>query len=594
MKNLLLWLFIIVQVLAVRTAKAQYQFLTNVPVNERLKALWGYCADNGISDKDSATTCQFLEGVARVADSLNDAELKKYAIYFRLCFRVLFSRNYEQYFAKGDYESAAGVFRKAKAWAVQNNHADIAAACEHYIGEVYFTATRYGLAFEHLLKADAAFRKIGYENVPAISIYLYDLALDYYRFEEYDKSLHYFLTSSRYPSYLDRVELSTLNSIGEIYSSKKEPGKAISFYRKTLEKAVVYKDSAWIGIASGSLGNTFLTKGQNDSALFYYYKNYYINRAGFAPEDAARSALGIATVFIRQQQLDSALQYIRYGRILANQYFRDPSERLNYQKRLLMVMIELNKAKGDYKTALFYSDSLASLTNTLHQKLDSKILNRAVEKTEAERYAAELKLLQSQKSLSQLRFYILIAILVIAALLFNRYRLKKLHQMKLVEIEKERIESEKQQAEEKLKQAEALLMAYLDTIKEKTSLIESLDTELQRLKETANNAPDLHSIAANREKLISGTILTDDDWQHFRSLFEQAYPGFLLRLWEKFPDLSPAELRLLILTKLNLSSREMANMLGISIDAIRKSRYRLRKKLNLEEESNLEVLIQQI
>ncbi|MEJ7684517.1 MAG: hypothetical protein WKG06_43050 [Segetibacter sp.] len=63
---------------------------------------------------------------------------------------------------------------------------------------------------------------------------------------------------------------------------------------------------------------------------------------------------------------------------------------------------------------------------------------------------------------------------------------------------------------------------------------------------------------------------------------------------EKFPDLSPAELRLLILTKLNLSAREMANMLGISIDAIRKSRYRLRKKLNLEEESNLEELIQQV
>jgi DNA-binding CsgD family transcriptional regulator len=53
-------------------------------------------------------------------------------------------------------------------------------------------------------------------------------------------------------------------------------------------------------------------------------------------------------------------------------------------------------------------------------------------------------------------------------------------------------------------------------------------------------------------------------------------------------------MRLLILTKLNLSSREMAHMLGISADAIRKSRYRLRKKLNLEEENGIEVLIQEI
>jgi len=96
------------------------------------------------------------------------------------------------------------------------------------------------------------------------------------------------------------------------------------------------------------------------------------------------------------------------------------------------------------------------------------------------------------------------------------------------------------------------------------------------------------------EKLISSTILTDDDWRHFRDLFEQVHPGLLYRLKEKYADLSPAEIRLLILTKLKLPSREMAHMLGITIDAIQKSRYRVRKKLNLEEESNLEVLIQEI
>ena len=598
MRNLLIWLFILVQVLAGRTAKAQYGFLTGVPANERLKVLWRYCADNSISDKDSATTCRYLEGVAGVADSLKDAQLKEYAIYFRICFRVLFSRNYEQYFAKGDYESAAEVFRKAKAWALQNNQADIAAACEHYIGEVYFTAARYGLAFEHLLKADEAFRKIGYENVPAISIYLYDIALDYYRFEDWDKSLFYFLASSSYPTYLSRVELSTLDAIGHIYARKGEWDRAVPFYRKTIEKAIGYKNWSWLGIASGSLGNMFLAKGQNDSALFYHQKNYYLNRAAYAPEDAARSTLAIATVFIRQQHLDSALFYIRSGSVLAAENFRDPAEHLEYQRRLLPVMIEWNKAKGDYKAALSYSDSLALITDSLHQKVDSKLLNRAVEKTEAEQYAAQLKLVESQKSLSRLRFYVLIAVLlgimITAAILFNRYRLRKLRQEQVAQKEKERISVEKKEAEEKLKQAEGLLTAHLNIIKEKTSLIENLDIELQRLKETTSNVSNLHNITANRESLLSGTILTDDDWRHFRNLFEQVHPGLILRLREKFPDLSPAELRLLILTKLNLSSREMANMLGISVDAIRKSRYRLRKKLKLEEESNLEELIQQV
>ena len=262
-------------------------------------------------------------------------------------------------------------------------------------------------------------------------------------------------------------------------------------------------------------------------------------------------------------------------------------------------MVQLNKAQGDYKTAMQFSDSLQKIEGILRQKLDLKILNQAVQKTESERHAAELRLLESQKSLTRLRFYALIAVLlgalIITALLFNRYRLKKIHQMALAELEKVRLAEEKKQTEEKLKQAEELLAAYTNTIKEKTSLIESLDIELHRQKETPHDdIPDLQSIAANREKLISGAILTDDDWRHFRSLFEQVYPGFLLRLRDKYPDLSPAELRLLILTKLNLSSREMANMLGVSIEAIRKARYRMRKKLDLKEESNLEALIQQI
>jgi tetratricopeptide (TPR) repeat protein len=117
-------------------------------------------------------------------------------------FPATFSRDYQQYFVHGDYQSSAGVFQEAKAWAVEKGYDNIAAAREHYIGEVYFSAAQYGLAFDHFLKADKGFREIGYQNVPALSIYLYDLDLDYYRFEEYDKSLRYFLHASRYPVYL--------------------------------------------------------------------------------------------------------------------------------------------------------------------------------------------------------------------------------------------------------------------------------------------------------------------------------------------------------------------------------------------------------
>ncbi len=592
-------LFLFVGLMLAGCVNAQYGFLTTAPSKERLPALWTYCFDNFISDKDSLATDRFLHGVETVADSLGDGQLKKYARYFRLCSRILFSVHHDQNFAKGDYESPVAIFKRARAWALQERHADIAAACEHQIGQMYFNAARYGLAFEHLIKADNAFRRLGYQNVPGIAIYLNDIGLNYYQFEEWNKALHYFLAASHYPFYASWAELNTFNAIGLIYAKQGAWKKAAHFYRETADRAN-RKDTTWIGIASGSLGNVFLATGQYDSALFYHRRNwhinnYYLNPQGRAPEDAAKSGLVMATLFIRQQQWDSVLHYMREGKKLAVQFMRDSADLLDYKQRLLTVQIEFTRAKGDYRAALRFSDSLAIVKDSLEQLLDDKIVNRATEKAEAERYGAEIKLLESERARSRLRMYLMIAallfIIITGALLFNRFRMGKQRQSERAQKEKELLELEKKRAEEKLQHAEELLAAYLDTIREKTGLIEDMDAELHRLKESSTSDANLQALAGNMEKLLSATILTDNDWQHFRGLFEQVHPRFLSRLMAKLPALSPAEIRLIILTKLNLSSREMANMLGISTDAIRKSRYRLRKKLSLDGETALEEAI---
>jgi len=63
---------------------------------------------------------------------------------------------------------------------------------------------------------------------------------------------------------------------------------------------------------------------------------------------------------------------------------------------------------------------------------------------------------------------------------------------------------------------------------------------------------------------------------------------------EKIPDLSPSEIRFMTLARLNFSNKEMAAALGVTPQAIRVTRHRLRKKLNLPDEQNLEELVQSI
>ena len=84
------------------------------------------------------------------------------------------------------------------------------------------------------------------------------------------------------------------------------------------------------------------------------------------------------------------------------------------------------------------------------------------------------------------------------------------------------------------------------------------------------------------------TILTEDDWDKFKLLFEKIYPTFFHRLKTTTPDITVAEQRMAALILLQLTTRQMASMQGISPDSVHKARQRLRHRLSVSNETNLE------
>jgi hypothetical protein len=123
---------------------------------------------------------------------------------------------------------------------------------------------------------------------------------------------------------------------------------------------------------------------------------------------------------------------------------------------------------------------------------------------------------------------------------------------------------------------------------EKSELIERLSHQIETLKK--NSGLDQEQVQ-NFSKVLHSTILTDDDWEQFKKAFEGVYPNFFATLRFRFIDMTAAELRLAALIKMNLSLKEAANALGISADSVKKSRYRLKKKIGLAEEDSLEEFI---
>ena len=87
--------------------------------------------------------------------------------------------------------------------------------------------------------------------------------------------------------------------------------------------------------------------------------------------------------------------------------------------------------------------------------------------------------------------------------------------------------------------------------------------------------------------LIDGNLSDEDDWGLFQENFDLIHENFFRRLQEKYPALTPTDLKLCALLRLNYSSKEIANMLNLTVRGAESARYRLRKKLNLSEEVNL-------
>lgn len=79
----------------------------------------------------------------------------------------------------------------------------------------------------------------------------------------------------------------------------------------------------------------------------------------------------------------------------------------------------------------------------------------------------------------------------------------------------------------------------------------------------------------------------DEDWEQFSHHFDQVHVNFMERLRKKYPQITANDEKLCAYLRLNLSTKETAQMMNISVRGVEASRYRLRKKLGLTNEENL-------
>lgn len=148
-----------------------------------------------------------------------------------------------------------------------------------------------------------------------------------------------------------------------------------------------------------------------------------------------------------------------------------------------------------------------------------------------------------------------------------------------------RLRQEKLEAEIR-HQSQELASATMHLV-QKSEILNAVQEELTRLSIPASTSGELQKEVARIAKMLERDAHFDDDWEHFAQHFDQVHSDFLKRISAQFPDLSRNDFKLCAYLRMNLSSKEIASLMNISLRGVEASRYRLRKRLQLNTDTNL-------
>ncbi len=161
-----------------------------------------------------------------------------------------------------------------------------------------------------------------------------------------------------------------------------------------------------------------------------------------------------------------------------------------------------------------------------------------------------------------------------------------LHQLELEQTEKEIVKLKNEKLEAEIQHKNTELASVAMHLVQKGELLGKIKDQVVKLKKTTESEKDADDI----KKIIR--VLSDEDkidkqWEQFTMHFDHVHSDFLADLKNTYPNLSANELKLCAYLRMNLSTKEIAQLMNISVRGVEISRYRLRKKLQIPTEVNL-------
>ncbi len=501
------------------------------------------------------------------------------------------------YKKKGDYDAAFGALEKALQSAKEHNNRVTEAAIYGELASVYSEVEQYNNALENLLKSLEIYNSVPTTPIRNIMVEKQKLANLYIKLREtqlaaelYEEVLPFFKENNILDTYYF-----TLINYGNCLLQLDKLGEAETAYEEGIEGLAIFQNSDLTIYATERMANLQVIKGNHGVAKILYKK---------ALDDAIASeskrtlyiTADFGKLYLKENNPQSAIEVNELMGGEERQIFFASKTGLQEKINHAIFLAEAYKATGMHAKGLEKLEKAMLWNDSLQLRTDIAAARELRSKYQNELQQQENLILKQNLQLQNRNYILIGAVLVVLVLLFGYFamRLRLKSKLNLLALEKEAKEKERLAMQVKMERT-AVAQKERTIEKHKSELIAStfekvkLDKQLNDIIEEIKGGE-----SKGIEQKLKSFKAEDKYWDHIIEKFNQLHPNFYKHLKTTNPSLTKNDISYCSLVKLNLSNKEIAELLAISHESVITKKYRITKKLKLPPDMDFYSWIQGI
>ncbi len=484
----------------------------------------------------------------------------------------------DMYYSRSEYSLSMDYVVKSIDYATEMENKGLLAEAYRILGRINMDIGKYEACSENFYNSLKLFEEIADKN--GISRAFNSIGNLYFVQKQYDKSLEYVQKSLMLSKTIgDTIGISrNLNNLAACYASLGKFTSVDKYIREAISLNKKFGLKIWEGINYQNMGGFFNERRINDSTLLYFNKACQVFISMKSYSNLALVYLDLSDYYKNTGDPVREIDFSKQAFDIAEKYH---FKKIKIEAAEMLHHIFLKR--NDLKNAYYYSTIQYQLKDSLRLeeslvKLSQLELQYSFDKKEQEKKIIQ----QKHNFIIAIVIIILVLSFLIILLLFTRQKMKARNAC---------LEQQRLQDEVEFKNKE-LTLNVMNLIK-KNEILTEFSKKLLLIEQKTKNEEtkeEIYQLSKDIEHTIDSKI-----WEEFEKRFIQVHGKFYSRLMDKYPDLTPNELKLCAFLKLNMSSKDICELTGQQISAIEIARHRLRKKLGISNtQTNLIVFLSQI